>query len=140
MRLRPIPISAQGRWFPQATPLSTRLFRSPYLRSYVYPPPASRRLFSHTSPLMTASKIDGNAIARSIRERLGAEVKQKQAINPRYRPSLKIVQVGDRSDSSMYPVYGGIGTAIDAGRYLCAHEAQGRRRGRCAPSRDSNHH
>ncbi|KAK7185729.1 c-1-tetrahydrofolate synthase [Paraphaeosphaeria sporulosa] len=102
MRLRPIPISAQGRWFPQATPLSTTLFRSPYVRSYVYPPPASRRLFSHTSPLMTASKIDGNAIARSIRERLGAEVKQKQATNPRYRPSLKIVQVGDRSDSSTY--------------------------------------
>lgn len=41
---------------------------------------------------MTASKIDGNAIARSIRERLGAEVKQKQTTNPRYRPSLKIVQ------------------------------------------------
>lgn len=41
---------------------------------------------------MTASKIDGNAIARSIRERLGEEVKQKQAANPRYRPSLKIVQ------------------------------------------------
>ncbi|KAL1610094.1 tetrahydrofolate synthase [Paraconiothyrium brasiliense] len=51
---------------------------------------------------MTASKIDGNAIARSIRERLGAEVKQKQETNPRYRPSLKIVQVGDRSDSSTY--------------------------------------
>jgi methylenetetrahydrofolate dehydrogenase (NADP+)/methenyltetrahydrofolate cyclohydrolase/formyltetrahydrofolate synthetase len=41
---------------------------------------------------MTASKIDGNAIARSIRERLGQEVKQKQETNPRYRPSLKIVQ------------------------------------------------
>jgi hypothetical protein len=41
---------------------------------------------------MTASKIDGNAIARSIRERLGAEVKQKQATNPRYLPALKIVQ------------------------------------------------
>lgn len=41
---------------------------------------------------MTASKIDGNAIARSIRERLGEEVKQKQETNPRYRPSLKIVQ------------------------------------------------
>ena len=41
---------------------------------------------------MTASKIDGNAIARSIRERIGREVKQKQETNPRYRPSLKIVQ------------------------------------------------
>lgn len=44
---------------------------------------------------MTASKIDGNAIARSIRERLAHEVKQKQETNPRYRPSLKIVQ-GER--------------------------------------------
>lgn len=51
---------------------------------------------------MTASTIDGNAIAKSIRERLGNEVKQKQTANPRYRPSLKIVQVGDRSDSSTY--------------------------------------
>lgn len=51
---------------------------------------------------MTATKIDGTAIAKSIRERLGAEIKKKQEINPRYKPSLKIVQVGDRSDSSTY--------------------------------------
>lgn len=41
---------------------------------------------------MTATKIDGTAIAKSIRERLGAYIKEKQASNPRYRPSLKIVQ------------------------------------------------
>jgi methylenetetrahydrofolate dehydrogenase (NADP+)/methenyltetrahydrofolate cyclohydrolase/formyltetrahydrofolate synthetase len=41
---------------------------------------------------MTAQKIDGTAIAKSIRERLGAKIKEKQAKNPRYRPSLKIVQ------------------------------------------------
>jgi 5,10-methylene-tetrahydrofolate dehydrogenase/methenyl tetrahydrofolate cyclohydrolase len=41
---------------------------------------------------MTATKIDGTAIARSIRERLGEQIKQRQATNPRYRPSLKIVQ------------------------------------------------
>ena len=41
---------------------------------------------------MTATKIDGTAVAKSIRERLGAYIKDKQAVNPRYRPSLKIVQ------------------------------------------------
>jgi methylenetetrahydrofolate dehydrogenase (NADP+)/methenyltetrahydrofolate cyclohydrolase/formyltetrahydrofolate synthetase len=41
---------------------------------------------------MTATKIDGSAIARSIRERLGEQIKQRQQTNPRYRPSLKIVQ------------------------------------------------
>ncbi|OCK75123.1 FTHFS-domain-containing protein [Lepidopterella palustris CBS 459.81] len=51
---------------------------------------------------MTATKIDGTAIAKGIRERLGAEIKKRQEINPRYKPSLKIVQVGDRSDSSTY--------------------------------------
>jgi methylenetetrahydrofolate dehydrogenase (NADP+)/methenyltetrahydrofolate cyclohydrolase/formyltetrahydrofolate synthetase len=41
---------------------------------------------------MTATKIDGTAIAKSMRERLGAEIKKKQESNPRYKPSLKIVQ------------------------------------------------
>lgn len=48
---------------------------------------------------MTATKIDGNAIAKDIRERLHAEIEAQQKINPRYKPSLKIIQVGDRSDS-----------------------------------------
>ncbi|KAL6705084.1 tetrahydrofolate synthase [Coniothyrium glycines] len=51
---------------------------------------------------MTATKIDGTAIAREIREKLGAKIQERQQQNPRYRPSLKIVQVGDRSDSSTY--------------------------------------
>lgn len=41
---------------------------------------------------MTATKIDGTAIAKSIRQRLGGYIQEKQAANPRYRPSLKIVQ------------------------------------------------
>lgn len=41
---------------------------------------------------MTAQKIDGTAIAKAIRERLGQKIKERQANNPRYRPSLKIVQ------------------------------------------------
>jgi hypothetical protein len=39
-----------------------------------------------------AIKIDGTAIAKKIRERLGAEIVEKQKANPRYRPCLKIVQ------------------------------------------------
>ncbi|GME32625.1 C-1-tetrahydrofolate synthase [Neofusicoccum parvum] len=51
---------------------------------------------------MVAAKIDGNAIAKSIRERLHDEIREKQQSNPRYRPALRIIQVGGRSDSSTY--------------------------------------
>ncbi|KAH7326348.1 formate--tetrahydrofolate ligase-domain-containing protein [Stachybotrys elegans] len=51
---------------------------------------------------MVAVRLDGTAIAKSIRERLGQEITEKQKLNPRYKPSLKIIQVGDRSDSSTY--------------------------------------
>lgn len=51
---------------------------------------------------MPAQKIDGTAIAKSIRERINKDIADKQALNPRYKPSLVIVQVGDRSDSSTY--------------------------------------
>ena len=51
---------------------------------------------------MTASKIDGTAIARSIRERIAKDIQATQAQNPRFKPSLVIIQVGDRSDSSTY--------------------------------------
>ncbi|KAI1608630.1 formate--tetrahydrofolate ligase-domain-containing protein [Exophiala viscosa] len=51
---------------------------------------------------MGATKIDGKAIAQKIRERLGDEVKERQKVNPRYKPCLKIIQVGDRPDSTTY--------------------------------------
>ncbi|KXT03006.1 hypothetical protein AC578_669 [Pseudocercospora eumusae] len=51
---------------------------------------------------MTAAKIDGTAIAKSLRERISKEVTEKQAKNPRYKPSLVIIQLGDRQDSSTY--------------------------------------
>ncbi|SPQ26618.1 7048579b-c266-417c-bdee-405f3f8ae393 [Thermothielavioides terrestris] len=51
---------------------------------------------------MAATKIDGTAIARKVRERLQAEIAEKKAANPRFQPCLKIIQVGDRSDSSTY--------------------------------------
>jgi methylenetetrahydrofolate dehydrogenase (NADP+)/methenyltetrahydrofolate cyclohydrolase/formyltetrahydrofolate synthetase len=41
---------------------------------------------------MTATKIDGTAIAKSIRERIHNEIANTQAVNPRYKPSLKIIQ------------------------------------------------
>ena len=51
---------------------------------------------------MVAKKIDGTAIAKNIRERLNAQIQTRQKTNPRYKPSLVIIQVGDRSDSSTY--------------------------------------
>ncbi|KAI9739731.1 MAG: tetrahydrofolate synthase [Cirrosporium novae-zelandiae] len=51
---------------------------------------------------MTATKIDGKAIARKIRERLKEEIAEKQKANPRYKPSLTIVQVGDKPESATY--------------------------------------
>jgi methylenetetrahydrofolate dehydrogenase (NADP+)/methenyltetrahydrofolate cyclohydrolase/formyltetrahydrofolate synthetase len=48
---------------------------------------------------MVGAKIDGTAIAKGIRERLGLEIAEKQKLNPRFRPALRIIQVGDRSDS-----------------------------------------
>ena len=66
------------------------------------PPRPPRRLFSTVRPAMTATKIDGTAIAKTIRERLHAQVQATQKVNPRYRPALKIIQVGDRSDSTTY--------------------------------------
>ncbi|KAF8851919.1 FTHFS-domain-containing protein [Acephala macrosclerotiorum] len=51
---------------------------------------------------MTATKIDGTAIAKKIREKIHEDIERAQKINPRYKPSLKIIQVGDRSDSTTY--------------------------------------
>ncbi|KAI1635096.1 formate-tetrahydrofolate ligase [Biscogniauxia mediterranea] len=51
---------------------------------------------------MVATRLDGTAIAKSIRARLAAEIVERQKLNPKYQPCLKIIQVGDRSDSSTY--------------------------------------
>ncbi|KAF7510772.1 hypothetical protein GJ744_005872 [Endocarpon pusillum] len=51
---------------------------------------------------MAGHKIDGTAIAKSIRERIHAQIKEAQKLNPRYKPCLKIVQIGERPDSSTY--------------------------------------
>ena len=60
------------------------------------------RSLSTNPVMMTATKIDGTAIAKSIRDRIQADIAKTQKINPRYQPSLTIIQVGDRSDSSIY--------------------------------------
>lgn len=39
-----------------------------------------------------ASKIDGTAIAKSIREGLKAEIEKTQLTNPRFKPNLVIFQ------------------------------------------------
>jgi methylenetetrahydrofolate dehydrogenase (NADP+) / methenyltetrahydrofolate cyclohydrolase / formyltetrahydrofolate synthetase len=51
---------------------------------------------------MVGQKIDGTALAKTIRERIHAQIQEAQQSNPRYKPSLRIVQVGDRADSSTY--------------------------------------
>lgn len=73
--------------------------------------------FSTSYPAMAATKLDGTAIAKKIREKLAVEIVEKQKTNPNYKPCLKIIQglhflpmlwsssytnpslVGDRSDS-----------------------------------------
>ena len=51
---------------------------------------------------MPAQKIDGTAIAKGIREGLHTQIKEAQKSNPRFKPCLKILQIGDRPDSSTY--------------------------------------
>ncbi|KAI9813197.1 MAG: tetrahydrofolate synthase [Thelocarpon impressellum] len=51
---------------------------------------------------MRATLIDGTAIARRIRERIRDDIKTTQRDNPTYKPSLTIIQVGQRPDSSTY--------------------------------------
>lgn len=41
---------------------------------------------------MVAAIIDGTAIAKGIRQKLNAEIGEKQKVNPRYKPSLVILQ------------------------------------------------
>ena len=50
------------------------------------------RAFRTVPSAMAATRLDGTAIAKGIRERLGAEIAEKQQLNPRYKPTLKIIQ------------------------------------------------
>lgn len=52
----------------------------------------SSRAFPTNYPTMAATRLDGTAIAKRIRERLAAEIVEKQKANPKYQPCLKIIQ------------------------------------------------
>ena len=57
----------------------------------------------HIAPdVMGGTKIEGKVIAQKIRERLAKDVEERQKVNPRYKPCLRIIQVGGRPDSSTY--------------------------------------
>ncbi|KAK1750825.1 putative C-1-tetrahydrofolate synthase [Echria macrotheca] len=86
------------------SPLFCRTITAPAFLPASQATPISRSL-SGSAPVktMVATKIDGTAIAKQIRERLRAEIAQIKETNPRFRPSLKIIQVGDRSDSCKLP-------------------------------------
>jgi hypothetical protein len=79
-------VGVLARCFPQAI-FSRRGTTAP--RHLLY---TAVKQFSSTRFNMAGQKIDGTAIAKSIREKLGAKIKERQEKNPRYRPSLKIVQ------------------------------------------------
>ncbi len=49
-----------------------------------------------------ASRIDGTAIAKAIRQELKDEIISIQKTNPKFKPGLTIVQVGNREDSNAY--------------------------------------
>lgn len=51
---------------------------------------------------MVAELIDGNSIAKSIRTHINEEIRQVQSEKPYFKPSLVIIQVGSRPDSSTY--------------------------------------
>ncbi|QKX57399.1 uncharacterized protein TRUGW13939_04511 [Talaromyces rugulosus] len=81
-------------------PATTRLAARPSRRQELLL--LARSPYSTIKNNMTGTKIDGNAIAKDIREKLKDEITTLQASNPRFRPNLVIYQVGDRSDSSTY--------------------------------------
>ncbi|KAK5133534.1 hypothetical protein LTR08_007671 [Meristemomyces frigidus] len=90
---------------PLTTPARPSQLASAHKRPTLSPTDAlstAPRSFATTPASMTATKIDGTAIAKSIRERIAHEIADKQAKNPRYKPGLVIIQVGERSDSSTY--------------------------------------
>lgn len=87
--LRTARLGAGSRTFVSSSTKSVRLTN---LKASTF---GSRAAFSTSK--MVAAKIDGNAIAKKIRERISDEIKAKQLANPRFKPSLTIVQ-GMRCD------------------------------------------
>lgn len=98
-------------------PLSSSI-RAPagvILAKSIFTTPSSARFFHNSLRIMAAQKIDGTAIAkyvvflnlpltfhRALREQVKEEITEIQKRNPRFKPGLAIVQVGDRPDSTTY--------------------------------------
>lgn len=80
------PLALHSRRITLASPSVRPL---PFGSDSLHPGKAS---FSTSRPVMTAQKIDGTAIAKSIRARLHSEIQEKKKANPKYIPSLKIIQ------------------------------------------------
>lgn len=78
-----------------ALPTNSRLFRAASsARLFSCPPSSSSHLrqFSTSPTTMAAVRLDGTALAKSIREALHSEIAEKQKANPLFQPSLKIIQ------------------------------------------------
>ena len=80
---------------------------SPYHRAqnkpaFVRSLSGQHRYMSSRAARMAGKTIDGTAIAKHIRDRLHAQIHDAQKTNSRFKPSLKILQIGDRPDSSTY--------------------------------------
>lgn len=96
----PAETSGSGSWTRSQSSSSTSASPfTPRLCTQTQAPIRSRniiqnRRFSSHSPAaaMVATKLDGTAIAKGIRERLGQEIADKQKLNPRFKPTLKIIQ------------------------------------------------
>ena len=65
---------------------------SSYSAYFTAPKVLQARTFSYTRLVMVAQKINGTAIALSIRERLNHEIADKQAKSERFKPALTIIQ------------------------------------------------
>lgn len=63
-----------------------------FSHSFLAPTISQQRRFSSTPAAMTATKIDGTAIAKKIRDKIHTDIENVQKTNPRFKPSLKIIQ------------------------------------------------
>ncbi|KAI4209602.1 MAG: hypothetical protein LQ351_007499 [Letrouitia transgressa] len=108
-----LPFSQSLKFGFSQRPIAESLFRSrPFLLNKTATSLAQHNLFmpfsrsgssfSKTSREMAVERIDGTVIAKGIREKINASIRKAQETNPRYKPSLTIVQVGERSDSTTY--------------------------------------
>ncbi|PWA00217.1 hypothetical protein BB558_003741 [Smittium angustum] len=58
--------------------------------------------FTPLGPDQSASLIDGKGIASEIRKELNARVVEFKKTNPHFHPSLAVIQVGGKKDSTLY--------------------------------------